>query len=65
MSRKDVAALEKTIEGILREEARGQELAAAGRELVIQKYSQPQILEQYARLLANLHDSNGEPGAAV
>ena len=61
----DVEALETAIERVLREEARVREIAAAGRELVIQKYSQSRILEQYARLLADLHDSNGEPGAAV
>jgi len=61
----DVEALETAIEGVLREEVRVRELVAAGRELVIQKYSQSQILEQYARLLAKLHDANGEPGAAV
>ena len=61
----DVEALEAAIEGVLREEVRVRELVAAGRELAIRKYSQSQILEQYARLLAKLHDANGEPGAAV
>jgi len=51
----DFEALETAIEGALREETRVQEVAAAGRDMVVRVYSQSQILHQYAQLIASHH----------
>lgn len=59
----DVEALETAIEGVLGHGTGLQEIAAAGRDLVVRVYSQSQILHQYAQLVASHHAAGGDRGS--
>jgi glycosyltransferase involved in cell wall biosynthesis len=61
----DTEALEKAIERVLGEDEDMQRLARAGRVLVVNNYSELQVVDQYASLLARLEKAGNKSGKAV
>jgi len=58
----DSKALESAIERVLCHGTSVQEIAAAGRDMVVRNYSQSRILNQFERLIATYHAADGDRG---